>query len=273
MSSAKTEPAAWARRLAPSQALWLGPGGLWDHGAMPGWRPWSAPVAAVGPPRRHASFDAWCQAMPGHGCQLILSGWLLHELVLDPALPLADDTARLGYARGLLQHYHGEAAALWPLAAWRAGGQHGVSALHALTLPALQTSARQAGVALRTVRPWWSLALVLAQQQLPALASADSARLLVVDGLLVTQIDLARGRLRQLQQRRLAEASPAALLALHAAAAPAACSAAIGHGLQAAWPGAAGGATLQALGTLQGDSPAALWWRAEPALAATGAAA
>lgn len=249
---------ALARRLAPSHALWLGPGGLWDHGAMPGWRPWGSAVAGAAAPHHHNSFDAWCQAMPGHGCTLILSGWLLHELLLDPSLPLADDTARLGYARRLLQHYHGDAAAHWPLAAWQAGGQRGVSALHALTLQTLQAAARQAGVALRSVRPWWSLALALAQQQQPALASAERARLLVVDGLLVTCVDLARGRLVDLQQRRLEHADAAGLQALQADLPAVERCAAIGHGLDAPWPADAGSG-IQVLGSLHGAAPVALW--------------
>lgn len=247
---------ALARRLAPSHALWLGPGGLWDHGAMPGWRPWAGAATTPTAPRHHAGFDAWCRTMPGDGCTLILSGWLLHELLLDPTLPLADDTARLGYARRLLQHYHGDAAAHWPLAAWQAGGQRGVSALHALTLQDLQAGARQAGVALRGVRPWWSLALALAQQQQPALAAAERARLLVVDGRLVTCVDLARGRLDGLQQRRLDRADASSLLALQADLPGVDRCAAIGHGLAAP---AEGGGGIQWLGHLHGAAPAALW--------------
>lgn len=269
MSSAAIDSSRWARRLAPSHALWLGPGGLWDHGPMPGWRPWIAGDGQPSPPRQHASFDAWCQAMPGQGCQLVLSAWLLHELLLDAQLPLADDTARLAYARGLLQHYHGDAAAQWPLAAWQAGGRHGVSALHALTLPALQASARRAGVALRRVRPWWSLALTIVWQQVPALAQAGSGRLLVVDGALVTQIELARGRIQQLLQRRLGDACPASLRAWHASLPAVDHSVAIGHGLGAAWH-ATEGDTLVAIGTLQGAAPAMLWLQgaAAPAVAA-----
>jgi hypothetical protein len=252
---------ALARRLAPSHALWLGPGGLWDHGAMPGWRPWASNTSGPAAPRHHAGFDAWCRAMPGHGCTLILSGWLLHELLLDPSLPLADDTARLGYARRLLQHYHGDDAAHWPLAAWQAGGQRGVSALHALTLQALQAGARQAGVALRGVRPWWSLALVLAQQQQPALAAAERARLLVVDGRLVTCVDMARGRLVGLQQRHLDSADSAGLRRLQAGLPPVERCAAIGHGLDAPGPADAADGTeaIQWLGHLHGAAPAALW--------------
>lgn len=258
MSSAAPEFSHWGHRLAPSHALWLGPDGLWDHGPMPGWRPWGTGDGRPAAPRRHASFDAWCQAMPGRGCQLVLSAWLLHELLLDAQLPLADDTARLAYARNLLQHYHGDAAAQWPLAAWQAGGRHGVSALHALTLAALQASARPATVALRRVRPWWSMALATAWQQVPALAQAASGRLLVVDGALVTQVELARGKVQQLQQRRLADTRSASLRAWHAGLPAVAHSLAIGHGLDDPWQ-AADGDTLQAIGTLQGAAPARLW--------------
>jgi len=267
VSSATIDPSRWARRLAPSHALWLGPDGLWDHGPMPGWRPWGAGDSQPSPPRRHAGFDAWCQAMPGQGCQLVLSAWLLHELLLDAQLPLADDTARLAYARGLLQHYHGDAAAQWPLATWQAGGRHGVSALHALTLPALQASARQAGVALRRVRPWWSLALAIAWQQMPALAQAGSARLLVVDGALVTQIALARGRIQQLQQRRLGDASPASLRAWHATLPAVDHSVAMGHGLDAPWT-VLPGDNLAAIDPLHGRAPARLWLQTTAAPAA-----
>jgi hypothetical protein len=264
VSSAANERGAWGRRLAPPHALWLGPDGLWDHGPMPGWRPWARGGQDHAWPRRHDSFDAWCAASPGQACQLILSAWLLHELLLDPRLPLADDTARLAYARGLLQHYHGEAAAAWPLAAWQAGGRHGVSALHALTLPALQASARQAGVSLRGIRPWWSLALAMAWQQVPALAHADTGRLQLVDGLLVTQIELARGRVHQLLQRRLAAAQPGCLRDWQATLPPVVCRVALGHGLDAPWRPAAGDA-LQVLGILHGSAPAALWARASVA--------
>lgn len=258
MSLEQTDRPAWGTRLAPSHALWLGADGLWDHGPMPGWRPWRPLDALRTAPQPYAGFDAWCQAHPGMGCQLVLSGWLLHEVLLDAQLPLADDTARLAYARNLLQHYHGDAAQQWPLAAWQAAGRHGVSALHACTLHTLQTSARQGGVALRRVRPWWSLALAMAWQLAPALAQASSARLLVVDGALVTQLELDRGRVTQLLQRRLADAQPASLRTWHAALPQVACSVALGHGLANPWQ-AAEGDTLQCLGTLHGPAPAALW--------------
>lgn len=247
------ERAAWLPRRGAPHALWLGRQGLWDYGAMPGW--WRPAVPAASAPVAHASFDAWCQAHPGAACRLVVSSWLLHELLLDPALPLADDRARLAYARGLLQHYHGDDAADWPLAAWQVAGRRGVSALHGLRLTALQDSARQAGVGLRSVRPWWRLALTLAQQQLPSLHQATAVRLLVVDGGLVTQIDLLRGTLDRLENRRLCAAEGPALQALVDGAPVGPCHA-LGHGLATPVVLPQG---LLALGPLDGPAPAALW--------------
>ena len=274
----------WLSWRGPPHALWLGRNGLWDYGARPGWRRPAAPALTVPTPDAvtplavtplavtslvrtppapvpHASFDAWCQAHPGAACELAVSSWLVHELLLDAALPLADDPARLVYARGLLQHYHGDEAAEWPLAAWQVAGRHGVSALHGLRLPALQHSARQAGVALRAVRPWWSLALALARPLVMPTALAASAspaalwRLLVVDGSLVTQIDLVHGTLDRLQNRCLGAAEGPALQALVDDAPALACHA-LGHGLVAPVVLPQG---LVALAPLDGPAPAALW--------------
>ena len=251
---------AWRTRLTTPHGLWLGDGGVWDIGPLPGWHPFGAHPAQRWAPVHHASFEAWCQAHAGRACNLVLSGWLVHELLLDRDLPLADDPARLAYARGVLRHYHGEPAQQWPLAAWQAAGRRGISALHAVSLHTLQAQARQAGVGLRSVRPWWSVALALALQQWPPLASAEAARLLVVDGRLVTQIDLTRGALVGLRQRRLAVATLEALYALADDASGTVCCA-LGHGLLLP---AAGGATLPGLGitvlgSLHSETPAA-WW-------------
>lgn len=255
MWSARIDRRAWRARLAAPHTLWLGPDGLWDFGARPGWRPAGARTGAEAAALRSAGFEAWCQAHPGQACHLVLSAWWVHELVLDPALPLADDRARLAYARGLLRHYHGDAAAHWPLAAWQAAGRHGVSALHGLDLAALQALAGQAGVALRSVRPWWSLALARALWQAPPLARAASSRLLVVDGRLVSQLDLVHGALDTLRLRQLDQATPQALQALRPDE-PATLCCALGHGLSTG--GAAlGGVTL--LGPLHGPVPDALW--------------
>lgn len=252
-----TERAAWLPRKGAPQGLWLGPDGLWDYGPMPGWR---TPAGTSAPPVHYAGFDAWCQRHPGRACGLIVSSWWLHEVVLDRSLPLADDTARLSYARNLLQHYHGDAALQWPLAAWQAAGRRGISALHAVRLSDWQASARQCGVALRSVRPWWSLALAMAQQQARTLGQAEAARLLVVDGALVTQVDFVRGTLEGLLHRRLARADGAELQPLVEQAPQGGCHA-LGHGLPTDTSLPPG---LIRLGSMVGASPATLWLPAGP---------
>lgn len=151
--------------------------------------------------RRWPGFEAWCAEHPRRRCRLWVSAALLHELVCDPALPLRDDAAALAWARPLLQHYHGEAAAGWPLAAWRQGRQRGVSALHGLGLQPLQACAASAHVRLLGISPWWSLQLQQALARHRALRAAQ-ARLVVEEGGLLALLDLRRGRLVGLTLRQ-----------------------------------------------------------------------
>lgn len=272
MSSAATEPARpraaplaalpWRSRLAPAHALWWHPDGLWDHG--PQGLPWRRADASV-PPQPHASLAAWAEGRRGQAARLWLSGAALHDVLIETGLPLADDAALLGYARGVLLHYHGQAAAAWPLAAWQAAGARGVSALHAVALDSLQASLRSAGVALRSARPAWCQALAAAARRHPALLQGARSRLLVVEGARLTQLDLAQGRLVGLQHRRLAEASHGAL-ADWVASHPVPLCLALGHGLAAPLPGTDSPASLPPgltlLGRLSSPVPGLGWWSA-----------
>lgn len=223
----------WATRWQAPHALWWGPDGLWDAGAQRGGR-------GGRPAQRHDDIAAWCAAHPGSSARLWLSAWWVVELLVDAALPLADDTALIDYVRPLLRHYHGEAATAWSLAAWHSGEQRGVSALHGQRLDELRDSARIHGVRLLQVQPWWARALALAASQ-PALRGASGPqRLLLAEGRLLTVIDLDQGRLTGLQQRRLAEPSPAALadwLDREGGPGPARCWL-LGWGLESATPAA-----------------------------------
>ena len=260
--AAALAPLPWRSRLAPAHALWWHPDGLWDHG--PQGLPWR-PADAIAPPQHHASLAAWAEGRRGQAARLWLSGSCLHELLIDTGLPLADDAALLRYARGVLQHYHGDAAAGWPLAAWQAAGARGVTALHSVALDSLQATLRGAGVALRSVRPAWCQALAVAARRQPALLQGASTRLLVVEGLHFTQLDLAQGRLVGLQHRRLVQASEAAL-ADWVAEHPVPLCLALGHGLATPTIGAddrAGLAPgLTALGRLSSPVPGLGWWSA-----------
>lgn len=194
-AAAGRPPRAWARFLARLRAAPLlvqGEDALHD-----GERSWPG-------------FAAWCEANPGRSCALWLAPALLHELVCDEGLPLADDAAALEWARPLLLHYHGDAAAAWPLAAWQQGRRRGVSALHGLRLDAVRETARRHRVALARVAPWWSHVLPLALARHAELREA-AARLLLLDGARMAVLELQRGVLAGLQLRHLDAATPRAL--------------------------------------------------------------
>lgn len=241
---------SWAWPWQTTQSLWWGPSGLW-HADGPG-----------GAATRWDDLDAWCAAHAGQRAALWVSGWWVVDVLVDAALPLADDAALLAYVRPLLQHYHGDAAAPWPLAAWQAGEARGVSALHGLDLDALRHSARRHGVHLAALQPWWARALRLALAQAstprqPSLVRAPEAQLCVVEGRLVTRLDLRRGELVGLQQRRLAQASTRALRDWLADE-PVAVQRCLGYGLD----DDAGDAPIarHARDALDGARPGAQWW-------------
>lgn len=237
------------RPRSAATALWWGPAGLW---AVP---PQAAAAGPAVPAQRFDDFAAWARQHPGACARLWLSGWWTLDLLADPALPLPDDRALLAHLRPLLQHYHGESAAAWPLAAWRAGRCRGASALHGLDWPALRAPAQRHGIALQSVQPWWPRALALALQREPALGRAAPARLLLVEGTLLQVLDLQRGALAGLQQRRLAAATPAALADWLAAAGGPAPAGVLGCGLAGAAP------------ALAGALPPPAWWCGAPAAA------
>ncbi|MEK8050048.1 hypothetical protein AACH10_07350 [Ideonella sp. DXS22W] len=253
------------RRERAVQSLWWGDSGLWQADGSDTATHWHG-------------FDAWCAAHPGTSARLWLSGAWVTDVLVDAALPLPDDDALLAHVRPLLQHYHGDAAAAWPLAAWRAGGTQGVSALHGLALDPVRHSAAQHGVRLLAVQPWWARALALAVAAEPALARQAAAQLLLLEGPWLTQLQLCRGTLHGLQRRRLPDAAPDALvdwlagLPGHAGAAIGSTDAAdahrrgLGHGQRgsaATWRTrlpAPGAPATPAAARLDGPHPPTAWW-------------
>lgn len=238
------------------------PGGRIAGRFLQRWRSTSLLLRREGPwdgRQSWSSFEHWCQAHPKRRCTLWLSSHLLHELVCDADLPLRDDHAVLAWAQPQLQHYHGEAAAAWPLAAWQQGRQRGVSVLHGVSLQAVQATAAQHGVRLVAVRPWWSLVLPLALRRHQALRGAQ-ARLLVVEGDGVAALALRRGQVSGLALRRL-DAATAPALAEWLAEQPGAVGSAvaIGYGL-----GAGPVAGLQAAEGLAAAAPASRWLNGAP---------
>lgn len=240
-------------RLAPPQALFLGPDGV------------QAAIEAKPIP-----FADWCRANPGAAAQITVSAQLLHELVCEPGLPLQDETALQAYARQLFGHYFGAAAKSWPLATWRVGTgaeQCGASALHGAAGVALQAAADQFDVSLRSVQPAWAPLLQRLAPQQPGWLSAPTAALAWVEGQVLTWLLLQDGRPQVLRQLRLAAPTQAALAeTLRELCAPGEAGhqakvLVAGYGLDAgtllessSWPG------LQVLNRLDARRPEPAWF-------------
>ncbi|MGM9482593.1 hypothetical protein ACS5PN_15480 [Roseateles sp. NT4] len=144
-------------------------------------------------------FAAWCRDMPGTAVELVVSARALHELVVEPGLPLADLDAVQAYAQQQFAHYFGAAAQRYAIAPWRLGEAAGASALHGLDLAALQTQAETARVRLAAVRPAWSAWLA----SLPAATRAGTGRVVWHEGEIAVLVQLDRGRIIGLQSRRV----------------------------------------------------------------------
>lgn len=209
--------APWAslRRTREQHVLFVAPGGFvpWGGGHM-------LPMETL---------PLWCREHAGADVRLVLSALFTHTLLADAALPLADDDALREHARLQFAHYHGAAAAHWPLAPWRWGARRGIVALHGLDLAVF------APVRLRSVEPHWSVALRRACADVPAPGRQHDVAYLVVEGACVTVIDCHDGEIRSFAQRRLDEARPAALAAfveaLRGEGALSSLVVACGHGL------------------------------------------
>lgn len=144
-------------------------------------------------------FEAWCRDHPGSAVELVVSARALHELVVEPGLPLADLDAVQAYAQQQFAHYFGAAAQRFVIAPWQAGPACGASALHGLDLAALQAQARAAGVRIAAVRPAWARWLAA----LPAATRAASGRVVWHEGEVAVVIQLDQGRVAALQSRRV----------------------------------------------------------------------
>lgn len=163
--------------------------------------------------RSYTGFEAWCAAHAGRACMLWLGSSGLADLVCDAGAPLHAPDARSAWARRVLQHYHGEAAAGWAMLPWRRRAAWGVTALRTPALETLRASASAHGVRLHAVRPLWPVLLDRLLVQRPALRSARAAQAWLVEAgagqALLTRVTLAAGRLQSVQRRRLAAPWPA----------------------------------------------------------------
>ena len=215
-------------------------------------------------------FDAWCAANEGCDARLFVSGHLLHSVLIDPALKLADEEAVRACARQQFTHYHGAPARQWPLAVWADGPQAGACALHALDLDALRASAARHDVRLRCVAPLWSAGLGSLTACVPAFADAGPRALALVEGTMVTWLVADAGRALALQQRYLEAPHVDALVALLARLVAegglmAGLPVVVGWGLHDAEPSAELTHQMrptlraQVIGSLAGPGPATDW--------------
>jgi len=144
-------------------------------------------------------FAAWCREAPGTAVELVVSARALHELAVEPGLPLADLDAVQAYAQQQFAHYFGGAAQRFAIAPWKLGEAAGASALHGLDLAALRSQADAAGVRIAAVRPAWAAWLA----SLPAATRAGSGRVVWHEGEVAVLVQLDRGRVTALQSRRV----------------------------------------------------------------------
>ncbi len=218
---------------------------------------WSYAADAL-KPVSFPDFEAWCAAHAGLSARVVLAGALTHQLVADPALPLNDSEAVLAWARHQFVHYHGAQAQRWSLSVWANGPHRGASALHGIELDTLLQSAARHRVRLRAIEPWWSVALRLASQRVPLLARGGSTELWLVEGLQLTRLRCADGRVLGIEQRWLDSADEAALAQLIEALCgsqnpPWVLGCALAHGALSTAPAA------RSLGSLQDACPAPEW--------------
>lgn len=213
-------------------------------------------------PEPYENVDAWCAEHEGCDADVVVSGHLVHTLLIDAGLPLDGEDALQAYARHQFMHYHGAAAQDWPLAHWSEGSQRGACALHGLDLGAVRQHCAAHDVHLRSVRPAWSVVLQSASRQAPGLASDACTALAVVDGALVTWLLIESGQLRALQQRFAASHDATDIAQLldrlvtecaPLPAPPVIVGWAVAAPLEGvAWPG-------KPIGRLDGPAPAAHW--------------
>lgn len=209
--------------------------------------------------RRFAPASEWLAAHAGGNVRLVLSGTLTHQIVAtDPALPIEDDAGLLAWARQQFVHYHGPAAERWPLAGWLLGSQRGASAAHGIDLDALLRGAREQQLRLRAVQPWWAVALQVAASNAPTLALAAHAELWLVEGIHLTRVVCASGRVDRIEQHWLERPDGHALAArlVESQADGATTRWVLGYGLATEGPDRL---PARCLGRLDTDHPAAGW--------------
>jgi hypothetical protein len=164
----------------------------------------------------------WCAAHPGVRCRVLLGSQWQQVLTLDlPGLALPAGQPRRVHGRAVLRdaakqrlvHFHGAAAADWPLALWRSTRAAGACAL-AVAAPAtasrLLTVPAQHGLRLQQVQPAWWWALRQALDSDATLRKAPEALLLLDEDEVTTAVALRQGHIVGLLVQRQPAAAAAA---------------------------------------------------------------
>ena len=186
-----------ARGRVAQQVVYLGAAGVSAWRTATG----SSQVGVAAAAHDYADFKTWCQANSGCDARLLVSGHLLHSLVVDPALRLFDEDAVRAYAAQQFSHYHGPQARQWPMAIWAHPSNSGACALHSVDLPALMAHAAAHDVRVRSIAPVWSAGLASLSRLKPAFGGAQPQALALVEGRRVTWLVAQATCVVALQQR------------------------------------------------------------------------
>ena len=164
-----SQPRALAQRTAlrPSaHSLLVDSDGVWS------WEPGDAHAAAT----RHRDVRKWIDEHPGCDMRLWVAGNLLQSLGSAQSTSEADESELRSTARSALLQRHGEHASEWALAAWKSEVAVGICALTGIDLGNLTGYAKQLGVRVRSVVPWWYHAFLEAKRCVAALAKATTCQ-------------------------------------------------------------------------------------------------
>lgn len=145
------------------------------------------------------SFAAWCEVHAGSDVVVRVAGPLTRNLAVDASVALREPDAVRRYARQQFAHYHGAAAAGWPLATWPGGA----TTLHGIDLAALQSAASAHDVRVGSIAPAWSAGLDGVTLSHPAFGGPGRHALLLVEGAAATWLVAHDARVVALRQRYL----------------------------------------------------------------------
>ena len=181
------------RVRGPVHALLADGQGVWA------WSPGDPHAEAT----RHESVQEWITSHPGCDIGLWVSGQLVHSLERNAtSAPQNDEALRLNARREFVDR-HGDGAADWALATWKTDVARGVCALGGIDLVKLNQHAREHGVQMQSVIPWWYHAFQEARQCVDALNYAPNGHVCVVEGRQVAWITTTSGLLAAVRQLTL----------------------------------------------------------------------